>query len=369
MFKRTCQAGQQHRWRAGLLAVSAATLATAVSASAGASSPPGSALPASAPPGPDRLAPQPLSEPATVTVLMSGRVEAFLGVLLADEFGEFEREGIDVGIEFIPATESPILVATGRADVAMSNLSAGNMNLIADGNPLRVVFGGSQPAADAQEGFWVNTSVLGDDGFQPSDLEGATLATSFGAASSVVATLIDDANQVEPGSLTVDSFEHQTMSLPDSMTALMNGAVDAAMSVQPFSTQLAADGCCEYIGMWPTFSTSAVLMGPNLLEERREVGLAFTRAVARTIRDHLVGDYHKDPELSPVVAELLEQPLDVLQGSFSPRWDIAVSPDSLTVPQDYFFEIGELLSYDTPLTPDQVFDLEFLVELGVSEAP
>ena len=299
---------------------------------------------------------------------MSGKVEAFLGVLLAEELGEFEKEGIDVEVSIVPATESPLLVATGRGDVAMSNLSAGNLNLIADGNPLRVVFGGSIPNPEANEGFWVHSSVPGEDGFQPHDLQGATLATSFGEASSVIASLLADAEEMEPGGLAADQLVHQTMSLPDGMAALMNGAVDAAMSVQPFSTQLGAAGCCEYIGMWPTFSTSAVLMGPTLLEEDRDLGLAFTRAVARTVRDHLQGDYHKDPELSPAIATLLEQPLDSFQASYSPLWNLRPSYESLTEPQDYYFEVGELLSYDTPLTPEQVFDLEFLDQLEIEES-
>lgn len=168
------------------------------------------------PPGSDAhdanaLAPRPLEERATVRVLMSGRIEAFLQILVTELLGELDLENIELDIEFVPANE-----------------------------------------------------------------------------------------------------------------------------VQ----------CSWRVDLWPDYSTSAVLFGPSLIEERRDVGLAFTRAVARTVRDHLQHDCRDDADLAAEIADLLEVPLDAFLAQQTPDWVVAPSAQLLTETQDY---CGPLPGFDTAL--------------------
>lgn len=313
----------------------------------------------------DPLAPQPLAERATITLVLSAPIEAYLHLLMADALGEFEKENLDVRMEFVPAAESPILVAQGAADVMASTLSAGLYNLIAGGSELRAVAGGPIPSPDAYEGFWVRRDVLGDDGFQPSDIVDEDVSTPFGAASGIFGSFIRQADEIEPGVLTAQTLNHRVLPLADGVMALQNGGVNVAMAVQPLSIQLSQHDCCEFIGLWPDYSTVVIMFGPTLLHDDPESGEAFTRALARTVRDHMSHDYRADPDLAPLAAEMLGQPLESFVEGVTPEWSVVLWNEFFHETQSYFFDLGDVLQYDEPLDIGQVYDTRFLDAIGV----
>src|SRR5262245_34710401 len=81
-------------------AAATATSAAATETSAAASN---SSAPAAG--AVDALAPKPLPERKKITVGMSGKIENYLPIFLADDYGEFEKENIDVEFTFAPPTD------------------------------------------------------------------------------------------------------------------------------------------------------------------------------------------------------------------------------------------------------------------------
>ena len=62
-------------------------------------------------------APQPLAQRTPIKFGIGGRVEINSAALLAKEFGEFERENLDVEISVQKPSDGLVLLSTGRTDV------------------------------------------------------------------------------------------------------------------------------------------------------------------------------------------------------------------------------------------------------------
>jgi NitT/TauT family transport system substrate-binding protein len=297
-----------------------------------------------------------------VKASVSGRLESFLSLFMADAMGEFEKENIDLELATVPPSEAVLLLAKGQLDVVPSSSSAGNFNLLAQSNELRAVFPLNAESTAAQSGFWVRKDALGGDGFQPSDLKGKRVLTPSGSGSFSVAYF--GVNVLRPAGISATDVTWERFGVADSAPALINGSAPAALLLTPFWDVVAKDGCCEFIDGYPRSSFSHYYFGPTLLEERPEVGQAFARAIARTTRAYLQGDYHNDPVIGPRSAELLEQPLEHLRAQPSPVWEASLPLEilKLTEIQEFFRDAG-LLSYDKPLTGADLFDDRFVTPL------
>lgn len=351
-----------HRLGIGLVAL--ATVATAAPATA--STPPDTTEAADPGEGTaislEAVAPQPFDEPVDVTISVSGAVSSFLPILLAAEMGEFERENLNVTLEFLPATEGTLLVSQGRVDAAAIAVNAGNLNLIASGMPLRFAFPYEPEFTDPRgSGVWVRNDVLGDDGLQPDDLRGEPISSSTGIPSGALGYFWLHFLNVD-GDFPISDLNAQQYSNPDTPEALINGGLSAGIVFSPFQTMVEESGCCTYIeGSDAPFPYGWVIIGERLYEEDRDVGVALFRAIARTRLTYLQGDFINDPEVGPVVAEVLGQPLDALQAQHAqPVWDAAFSidPEGVLKTQEYWREIPDVLDFDEPLTVEQVFDLD-----------
>lgn len=360
-----------------MLAALAAT-AGALSATAGASTPepsspssdpPDSSTPSLGAPTADAappidlaaVAPQPLDEPTEVTISISGAVSAFLPPLMAAEMGEFEAENLDVSIEILPATEGTLLVSQGQVDAAAVAVNAGNMNLIGGGQPLRFAFPYEPefPEGSQGSGVWVRNDVIGDDGFQPDDLRGEPISSSTGIASGSLGYFWLNFLNID-GDFPVSDLNAQQFANPDTAEALKNGGLSAGIVFSPFQETVAESGCCTYIeGSDAPFPFGWFIIGERLYEEDRDVGEALFRAMARTILTYLQGDYIDDPDVGPVIAELLEQPLEELQGVPQPVWapSFPIDPEGVLETLDYWREIPDVVEFDEELSVDDVFDL------------
>lgn len=343
------------------LAAATSVIVAALAAGPAAASPPPSSSPE---PGADALAPQPLDEPTTIEVGISSRLESFLVMLLGDSMGEFEKENLTLDIQVVPTSDGPLLLSQGKLDVVPTSTSAGLLNAIAEGLGLRGVFPLNQEPPDSGQGFWVRKDVIGDDGFQPADLDGQRVLTPNGSGSFTVGyfwnTILAPAG-IEPNDIVWERFP-----VADTPIALISGAAPAAMVLTPFWSAVADDGCCVLIeGGYPQYATSFYAFGPSLLDEDEAAGQAFVRALARTTVTYLQGDYHNDPDLVATVAEVLEQPADVVQGLPSLVWDpeFDFRDDELELIQEFFLQTGDL-TYDSPMPLEDIYDDRFVTALG-----
>jgi NitT/TauT family transport system substrate-binding protein len=300
------------------------------------------------------LAPDPLPEPVTLTVSIAGASEVYSDLILADELGEFAKENITIEYVTLPSTESLPMLAQGRLDVAAAGITATFFNGVNEGADMRIVMPGqSQPA----DGLWVRT-----DPATGTAMEMGSVATASGGGSPNALAIADYLASV---GRTVHDVEWVQLPYADLTVGVEQGAVDAAWLASPAQRPLEGTGTAErVVSQDPGVSVVAYVMGPNLLQERPEVGQAFVRALARTKDTYLSDGYKSDAEVVDALARGLEVTPD----------DVTAAPE-LTAPtafdeqwfnrlQATWLEIGDILSYDAPLPPDQFLDTTYLDALG-----
>lgn len=312
---------------------------------------------------PEHLLPRPLDETATVTLAgQNFATTSLLPLLVAERMGEFERENLDVDIQLMPFTEATLLVSQGRVDAAGVLVNAGPLNLIADDAPVRFVLP-YQPMYSAESdasGFWVRNEVVGPDGLQPDDLRGVPIASSTGAASGTLGHFwlsILNAG----GDFPVSDLEVVVLNSPDTAAGLENGSIGAGFLGPPFNAVVRDSGCCTFVaGSATPYPLGWFLAGPSLLDDRRDVGEAVFRALARTMVVHLAPGFLDDPVVGPVVAEILESSLDELRAEEQPTWDpqFAMDTEAILSLQEYWQQIPGTIEYGEVLTSEAVFDVD-----------
>lgn len=152
----------------------------------------------------------------------------YAAVYLAEDMGLFEAEGLDVTIEPVAggAAAIPTLVA-GETDVAIVNWVS-FMYAVQEGLPITAV----AEAVRATPGF-TGIYVMPDSPIQgPEDLAGATVTTNQ------LDNIISLTTSVVADSLGVDSssIDYLEMPLPNFVSAMADGTVDAAWLVEPLAT-------------------------------------------------------------------------------------------------------------------------------------
>jgi ABC-type nitrate/sulfonate/bicarbonate transport system substrate-binding protein len=226
---------------------------------------------------------------------------------------------------------------------------------------MRFVFpmaGRTDPRAS---GWWIRNDVMGDDGFQPTDLYGQTLISPSGATGLSPAILIPKLLDEDP-SFDPSQLKHDRMALADMPIALMNGAVGAANLTAPFWQPVEESGCCTFLDYGVDWPTTAIIFGRRLLDDQ-ELANAFLRAVTRTTEENLQPGYHDNAELMEQIAGIVEQPVDALTGQAELSFLEPMDVDAMMSLQEYYRTIPDAVSYPEDLAADQVFDLTWTEEL------
>ncbi|WP_181781489.1 ABC transporter substrate-binding protein [Pseudonocardia pini] len=300
-----------------------------------------------------------------VVVATSARLETFLAMMFAQRHGEFEKENLEVDIQIVPPNDSTILLTQGQLDVVATGTSAVNFNAMAAGAPLRGVFPGSVPLTESKEGLWVRKEVLGPDGvFQPADLKGRKIATLGGNVGVNQAYMWKVLKEQDPG-FQLSDLKFERIAAADMSTAVTGGAVDGGVMISPSWEPLVDDGCCVNVGYSPPYGSSFYAFGPTLLDQRPAVGQAFVRALARTQQTYLQGNFHTDPQRAAEIAEVLQSTVERVQREPAPTFstDWPMPTEMAGISQDYLFQVGGILSYEKPLTNDQIYDMRFVDNL------
>lgn len=317
-------------------------------------------LPESATKGPNTPVPQPLAEKEKVTVAVAIKgAEAYAQVLLADHFGEFAKENLDADIQVVPHPETVGLLQSGRADVTPAGGNIAFLNGIASGADIAIV--GAMPtfpsAPASKAGFWVQPSMLDEAGeVDPCSFEGKKIAfggpVGFGSAAT-----LPFANYIGECDLGLSDINLAVVGGPDSLLALENGSIDAAYLPDPLWADPDAEGYAEFAIPFGEDTVGGYMMGP-LRHENPDVADAILRALVRTTRTYLQGDYRSDPTVRSALEEVLGIPSSVLDvGSsliFDP--DMRFDPVLLEPIQEMWLSAGDLLSYDEPLPAAEVVD-------------
>lgn len=301
------------------------------------------------------LDPQPLPELTTIKVSASSKIDNFSSVFLADYLGEFKKENLKLDFVTLPAPDALPALGQGQLDIIVGGVTATMANAISEGADVKFV----APTFyfnPGQNGIWVADDIDPDN---PAALKGQEFATSQGAGG---ATILAISDFLEKGGLDITDVKLPTFPIDQLAQAMTQGVAKAAWVTAPTDAVLREAGGSKFVsGIQPGDPSAGVLFGPNVLTKNPAVGAAFLRALARTIDEHLQGDYKKDPQTVKDLAAALGLTEDEVTATPSVQFDpkFTFHADRLTDMQAAWKKLG-VLSYDELLPPDKIADLTMI---------
>lgn len=309
--------------------------------------------------GPGTPVPVPLPKRTAVTasIVVDG-VEAYAQLLLAEAMGEFDAENLDVNITKVPTSEAVALLGQGKLELAPLGANIALLNAIDQGVDVAVVAAMPDFPDTTRSGFWMRSDLVPEDGeVDPCSLKG--LKTVLGGTAGFGSTAVRPYQEFISGcpDFAITDIELSTLTGPELLIALENGAVDIAYLPDPLWADPEEKGYAQLVIPYSGATGNGWVMGP-MREERPEVADAIVRALVRTSRTYLQGDYRKDPEVRAAMIEALGVPEELFDQGVS----LVFPPDGrfdhevAELLQGVWLEVGGLLAFDEPLPVDQVVD-------------
>jgi len=304
-------------------------------------------------------APAPLAERATVKVALNFRVAGYSPILLGEHLGEFDKENIDVEIVEMPSVDALPLLAKGDIDLVTSAPEASLYSAVNQGLDLKLIMGAnySPSAGDfsiGQQGIWARADAFSDPANPDlAELKGKTIGSAVGFTS-VIMWPIERALNEAGISLTDVRVEQ----IPGDATvqALENDAIQAAWVLDPHWQNLVDNDDFILIATAPPGAQlGAYAAGPSLLEDNRDVGVAFVRALIRTISTYYVDGYPTEDDVVEAMAEVLDQPVDAVRNTSPSYMDWEIRDWVVEGPQETFLTLGEL-PYSDPIPVEDLVD-------------
>ncbi len=149
----------------------------------------------------------------------------------------------------------------------------------------------------------------------------------------------------------------------DTVTALKNKAVDCGILLDPLWTQIATDpGFFLAATSSPGEPLGLYAYGKSFLVDNREAGVAFARAVIRTMNTYFNGDFHKDTVVMNEIAKTTGQSMASLTAVDSPVMDWEIRKDTTTRMQKLFIDLGVITEFKTPVAEDKIVDRSFYLQ-------
>lgn len=315
--------------------------------------------------------PRPLEERATVRMSSAFKAEFVAPILLADHFGEFEKENIDFEFVELGFSDAISQIASKQIDVAVGGTEAALFNAVNGGVGIKWGMGNFFPpdAGDEsvpQTGLWVRTDAFEDpDDPDLAELKGTKIASAVGKGSSIAYPI---AQAFEDAGLSLNDLEFVQVPSPEMVTALQNDAVQSAWLLDPYWIQASQNPDLRLVATQPPGEPiGGLYFGEHMFGEDREKALAFVRAVIRTINTYLDGDYQADDEVMQALAEETGTTVEALSSTPSLVFDWEIREQTADRAQGYFIEF-DVVEYDEPLPEDDVVDRSLYLEaVGAEE--
>jgi NitT/TauT family transport system substrate-binding protein len=208
---------------------------------------------------------------------------------IAEARGYYKSENLDVEHILFDSTAREIApLGTGELDVGSGLTSAALFNAVGQGIGVRIVAGRSIAQPGDKANVLVVRKDLVDSGRYKSlaDLKGMKVALT--ARSVSTASVLNEA--AIKGGLKLDDLETIYLGFPQQTGAFANKAIDASMAVEPFASKWAAAGFAVPVASWgdiyPGYQASVILYSEKLIQQRRDVGVRFLRAIIKASRDY-----------------------------------------------------------------------------------
>lgn len=207
---------------------------------------------------------------------------------IALERGYFADVNIDLQLEAIRNTaEIGAYLTTGTIDIGHAAAGPGLFNTIGRGLPIKAIL----DVSHYPPGGKTHLALAPRDLYESGELRDlAQLEGRRVAQPSIPGGLgIDLDRALHAVGLSIGDVEQVQMPFAEQGIALSNGAIDAALTVEPFGSKLVASDVARVLlyldDAYPGHQIAVALIGSELIE-RPEVVRAFTLAYLRGVRDY-----------------------------------------------------------------------------------
>jgi NitT/TauT family transport system substrate-binding protein len=289
---------------------------------------------------------------------------------IAADKGYFAAEQLDV--TFIPFDNAGRMMAplgVGDLDIGAGTAIAGLYNAGARGIGIKVVADRSRMRQGYLfQSFVVRKAVIDSGRFKSwSDLKGLKVALLSNAGSP--ASALNEAAKL--GKVKLADIDLTILQFPQQVPAFANGAIDASIMVEPFTSLVLSQGTAVRFSSSEDFVPSdqigMVFYAEKFARERRDIGLRFMKAYIRALRTY--NDAIKDGRFSTgakgnEIVAMLARNLKVSEAQIRATWPQAIDPDgrvnrdSLQRVLDFFKEYDQVS--DKSVTVDSVLDMSFV---------
>jgi NitT/TauT family transport system substrate-binding protein len=253
-----------------------------------------------------------------VTIILQAKTEGWVVPSLAVEMGEFKKENLNVKIAY-DALPSDIILALnhGQADVGYLGTSALLFNSIAAGADVKIVMDGGEPPPGVS-GIFVKSSLIADPGsFDACGFKGLRVGIGPTLAGSTPAVALGTYLSQHCPSVTMHDVSLSPLNGSNALVALETGALQAADLYAPSSSQAISSGAAKLAVEVPA-GAGAMVMG-SILTSHPQVAEAIARALLRTQRTYLQGDYHSSPQVAADIAKILGVPASFVTSPANPQ--------------------------------------------------
>ena len=315
--------------------------------------------------------PQPLAERQTVTLSTAFRAEFVAPILLADALGEFDAENIDVDIQELGFSDALPLMASGDVDIAVGGTEAAFFNAVNSGIEARWALSNFSPpdAGDTsipQTGLWVRRDAFSDpDNPDLAELADMTMASAVGNGSTIAYPI---QSALEAAGLSLSDVTVEQIPSDEMVTALENGAVQAAWLLDPYWIGISDNPDYALVATQPPGEPiGGLYFAPGFLADEHDAALAFARAYIRTINTYLSGDYQADQDVMAALAEATGTEVEALAATPALEFDWEIRAGTTDREQAVFIEL-ETVDYDEPIAEDGVVDRSLYLEAVGAES-
>ena len=312
-------------------------------------------------------APAPLNPAVPVSFAVTG-TEGEAGIYVALDRGYFKAEGLDVTLRQIPSFSTSLpLLGSGQLDFATGGPNPDVWNAIENNVPVKIVAAiATGVPGTAQSALVVSDQLIKSGAYQGlGSLKGKTIAiNALGSSSEYYVDKI-----LAKAGLTESDVHLVALDFADMETAIANGKIDAALSVEPFITSMSKAGLAKSVitttQAVPGGLGSMIVISPVFASQHPAAADRVMYAFLKGQRDYLNAFINgKDPADKAAIIKILVKHTSVtnpalfnqmgLSGS-EPTGEFALS--SLSQFQTFFISQG---SVKQPLAPSKMVDFSYL---------
>ena len=210
-----------------------------------------------------------------------------LNFLIADARGYFREEGIKANIISVDSAARVLpSLAVGDVDAAAGAPTASFYNLVARGVGVRIVADkGATPPGRYSQTLVVRKALVDSGRVKTiSDLKGLRVASAARGSSSMGTF----ERLYKLAGLKANDFEHVILNVPQQITALQNGAIDAGFPSEPIATMSVRQGIATKLmtddQIYPNHQIITLFYSAKFRVERPREAAAFMRAYLRGVR-------------------------------------------------------------------------------------